>query len=374
MATTTGARTPDAEHVDRGDADELGVPVEPSAGAGRRNEPLTITIVHGRAGAVARIPLNRGKHALVDLADLPRVAAYRWYANYSDRRWRALRSYREGGRQHTRSLSHEILGLPPAVRVAHVNADGLDNRRANLRRSSATADGAKRRLNRNNRSGYRGVSWYAPLGKWRAEINGKPRHRHLGYYDTAEQAAEAWDKAAWERWGAAARLNFPAEAGRLPEAAWGARRVAMRSPPRHACHGECTHTGWLMRLGLLHRLFYRTRFGRYVDRLGYVRFRHWRLYGERGLAQEHAAVWLYGETLTIEFADEPLAQYRVRYQPDKKHLRGITEPRLFESAFQSPQLSLWELDDAEWLKVIRRPDFAPRQPRQQLPVQASLFA
>jgi hypothetical protein len=78
--------------------------------------------------------------------------------------------------------------------------------------------------------------------------------------------------------------------------------------------------------------------------------------------------------LTIEFADEPLAQYRVRYQPDKKHLRGITEPRLFESAFQSPQLSLWELDDAEWLKVIRRPDFAPRQPRQQLPVQASLFA
>ena len=124
----------------------------------------------------------------------------------------------------------------------------------------------------------------------------------------------------------------------------------------------------------LHRLFYRTRFGRYVNRLGYVRFRHWRLYGERGLAQEHTAVWLYGETLTIEFADEPLAQYRVRYQPNKKQLRAITEPRLFETAFQSPQLALWELDDAECLKVMRRPDYAPRRPRQEPPVQARLFA
>ena len=44
----------------------------------------------------------------------------------------------------------------------------------------------------------------------------------------------------------------------------------------------------------LHRLFYRTRFGRKLDRMGYVRFRHWRVYGEHGLAREHAAVWLYG--------------------------------------------------------------------------------
>ncbi len=45
----------------------------------------------------------------------------------------------------------------------------------------------------------------------------------------------------------------------------------------------------------LHRIFYATRFGRMVDRLGYVRFRHWRVYGERGVAGEQAAVWLYGE-------------------------------------------------------------------------------
>jgi len=124
----------------------------------------------------------------------------------------------------------------------------------------------------------------------------------------------------------------------------------------------------------LHRLFYRTRFGRKLDKMGYVRFRHWRVYGERGLARERAAVWLYGETLTLEYADEPLAQYRVRYQPDKAHLRAVEEPRLFETPYRSPQLPLWELSDAEWLKVMRRPDYAPRTTRQEPIAQPPLFA
>jgi putative transposase len=124
----------------------------------------------------------------------------------------------------------------------------------------------------------------------------------------------------------------------------------------------------------LHRLFYRTRFGRTLDRMGYLRFRHWRVYGEHGLARDRAAIWLYGETLTIEFADEPLAQYKVRYQPDKTHLRAVEEPKIFETAYRSPQLALWALDDSEWLKVIRRPEYAPRKPRQERVEQARLFA
>ena len=122
----------------------------------------------------------------------------------------------------------------------------------------------------------------------------------------------------------------------------------------------------------LHRLFYRTRFGRKLDRLGYLRFRHWRVYGEHGLAKEHAAVWLYAETLTIEFADEPVAQYTVRYQPDQAHLLAVEEPRLFETPYRSTQLPLWELSDTEWLKVMRRPPYAPRKPRQDMPMQAPL--
>ena len=61
----------------------------------------------------------------------------------------------------------------------------------------------------------------------------------------------------------------------------------------------------------VHRVFYTRRSLRHLDRLGYVRFRHWRLYGELGLARQQATLWLYGETLTIEFANTPLSQFTV---------------------------------------------------------------
>jgi hypothetical protein len=117
----------------------------------------------------------------------------------------------------------------------------------------------------------------------------------------------------------------------------------------------------------LHRAFYTTRFGRTIDRLGgcplgRIRFRHWRVYGERGLTGRQVAVWLYREHLTLAFADEPLAEYRVRYAPGTHHLKAITDPHLFETSFISPQLPLWGLNDTEWLKVLRVPPYAPRRP------------
>ncbi len=114
-----------------------------------------------------------------------------------------------------------------------------------------------------------------------------------------------------------------------------------------------------------HRIFYSTRFGRRLTRAGYVRFRHWRLYGERGLAGETVAVWLYGEHLTIAFADEALAQYAVTYQPDQRRLATVAEARLFETPYRSPQLPLWERHADEWLTVIRVAPYAPRRPRPQ---------
>ena len=124
----------------------------------------------------------------------------------------------------------------------------------------------------------------------------------------------------------------------------------------------------------LHRVFYSTRFGRRLNYLGYVRFRHWRVYGEEGLAGKDAAVWLYNETLSVEFADQPLAQYQVKYEPDRRHLREIARPRLFETRYRSIQPHLWELGEGEWLKVFRVPEYAPRRRRPQGAAQESLFA
>src|SRR5947209_4138681 len=110
----------------------------------------------------------------------------------------------------------------------------------------------------------------------------------------------------------------------------------------------------------LHRIFYAHRFLRHLDRFGYARFRRWKLYGEEGLARRQIVLWLYGDTLTLEYANAPLSQYTVDYQPDKKHFRRVREPRRFETPYQSPQQHLWEPDSIEWHLAQRLPDYAPR--------------
>jgi hypothetical protein len=74
----------------------------------------------------------------------------------------------------------------------------------------------------------------------------------------------------------------------------------------------------------LDRLF-RLRALRRVNAAGSVRFRHWRLHAERGLAGQRAAVWGHGETLTVEHATETLARYRVVLEADG---RGSSPPRV----------------------------------------------
>lgn len=97
------------------------------------------------------------------------------------------------------------------------------------------------------------------------------------------------------------------------------------------------------------------RFQRQLDKAGYVRFRYWRLYAERGLERQRVAVWLYKEQLTVEYHDTQLAHYTVTYQPDGKHFHDVTDPDIYETQYRSPQLSLWEFGDAEWLKILRLP-------------------
>jgi putative transposase len=114
---------------------------------------------------------------------------------------------------------------------------------------------------------------------------------------------------------------------------------------------------------------------RRVDRSGYVRFRRWRLYGERGLATHRTAVWLTGEQVLLSYSDEPLAQYVVTYAPDGRHFAAVREERLFVTAFQSPQPPLWEPSAGEWQRVRALPAPLPRQPRRPpLGEQAALFA
>jgi len=148
------------------------------------------------------------------------------------------------------------------------------------------------------------------------------------------------------------------------------QRPEDRRSPAAVLHTVC---GRLFAPEELHRVFSTTRFGRILDRAGYIRFRRWRVYAERGLPGEPVAVWLYAEHLTLVYKDEPLAQYRVAYQPDKRRLKTVTEERRFETPHRSLQPPLWSWGDDAWLRVLRLPDYAPRRPLATLADQLRLF-
>jgi len=122
----------------------------------------------------------------------------------------------------------------------------------------------------------------------------------------------------------------------------------------------------------LDRLF-RLRWLRHITAGGSIRFRRWRLYAERGLAGERAAVWVHGETLTLEYETETLAQYRVALAANGRGLKEVGEPRFFATGHGSPQPFLSPLDEVEWQPARRLPPYRARRGRAGAGRQEQLF-
>jgi len=123
----------------------------------------------------------------------------------------------------------------------------------------------------------------------------------------------------------------------------------------------------------LDRLF-RLHATRVFDGGGYLRYKRWRVYGECGLAGRKGSVWLFGEVLTVAFGDDTLAQYRVSYEPAERHIRALTDARLFETRHPSPQPFLWDLSGVEWHAVLRLRPYKKRRACVAPCVQEPLFA
>ena len=157
------------------------------------------------------VPLTRGKVALIDRADMLIVGAHEWQAGTGNRgRFYARRMVVVGGVRRNEMMHRRIMEPPPGMVVDHINHDGLDNRRANLRVCTVKENAANQAtLTISKKSKYRGI---APRdGKWVARIYKDKRYVHLGRFVDAESAARAYDVAARESFGAFATLNFPGD-------------------------------------------------------------------------------------------------------------------------------------------------------------------
>lgn len=159
------------------------------------------------------IELTRGYVAIVDDEDYERVNAFKWTllkaptVNYA---------YRKVGK-YSLHLHRFILerNRGDGYLVDHINHNGLDNRRKNLRvfPQGSRGNQANRRPMKGSSSKYLGVCWDKSRNKWLATIrlgaSGQwGKQFNLGRFDKEEDAARAYDVAACDLFGIAANLNF----------------------------------------------------------------------------------------------------------------------------------------------------------------------
>lgn len=159
-----------------------------------------------------QIPLrNKGLVACVDDRHYARLSKWRWYAVPDKNTLYAVRSFRARGKTSHVKMHREVLGLKPGdgVVVDHLDGNGLNNVERNLRKATRAENSHNRKVNRS--CVYKGVrpSGYGTL---RARIQVDGRRIELGTYNSLEEAAWAYDRAAIKHHGKFARLNFTRKA------------------------------------------------------------------------------------------------------------------------------------------------------------------
>lgn len=143
-------------------------------------------------GDVARVPLTRGLVATIDAEDAERIGRVNWSA-IKDRNTHYARRFstKNGTKSHV--LLHRVIAnAAPGQFVDHIDGDGLNCRKSNLRIATRQQNAWNARP-RNNASGFKGVRKLRGRFDARITVNGEVLF--LGCFDTAEQAAQAYAQA-----------------------------------------------------------------------------------------------------------------------------------------------------------------------------------
>ena len=156
------------------------------------------------------IQLSGNAIATIDDADLPLVSAYQWSVESRGGRQYAV-CYLDPRDLTRKLLMHRlIMNAPRSEVVDHIDGDGLNNQRVNLRVCTIAQNGMNRRKQRTRAktaSCFKGVSWDQTNEKWRARIVLKGKQKSLGYFCSESEAARAYDAAAVLHFGAFACTN-----------------------------------------------------------------------------------------------------------------------------------------------------------------------
>jgi len=156
------------------------------------------------------ISLTQGKVALVDDEDYEELNKNKWCAwKNSDGTFYAVRGVRKNKKMIIFRMHREIMNAKHGEEVDHINHDGLDNRRCNLRICTHSQNLRNCKQHKNNTSGLRGVSWDIRANKWRGHICKNNKTIYLGLFSDKIEAGHMVDQYAMELFGEFAVLNFP---------------------------------------------------------------------------------------------------------------------------------------------------------------------
>ena len=159
--------------------------------------------------AFRRIPLaNCKKYAIVDVEDYYELSQYTWWAYEKNGLYKAIRLTKELSWKRPIFMHREIMKAPKDKVVDHINRNGLDNRRENLRLVTV-AQNNMNKSSANGTSKFKGVYFQRDIKRWRATITVNRYKKHLGVHENEIEAARAYDAAAKKYFGEFAYLNFP---------------------------------------------------------------------------------------------------------------------------------------------------------------------
>lgn len=155
------------------------------------------------------IPLTQGCFAIIDADDFERVSKYKWFALKNGRTFYAERNPTIApGKQRMLPMHRFIIGAMDGQTVDHINHNGLDNRKCNLRICNSVQNRRNSiKMIKPTTSKYKGVCWHSRDRVWVAYIKTEDRNNHLGNFKKEVDAANAYNKAAIEFYGAFAVLN-----------------------------------------------------------------------------------------------------------------------------------------------------------------------
>ena len=148
-------------------------------------------------GDVAYLTLTKGYEATIDACDIHLVSGYNWTALVVPHTVYAYRAEKscDDKKRRTVYMHRVIMGAAEGTEVDHADCKGTNNRRSNLRIATRLENCYNRRAQKNNASGFKGVSWSESGGVWMAFISANLKQLYLGSFDTPESAHAAYVEA-----------------------------------------------------------------------------------------------------------------------------------------------------------------------------------